>query len=200
MAKREIALMAVAFLLLSTGCRVQVEKDKDGNDKNVKIDTPVGGMHVSSNDISAADVGLPVYPGAHPVEDGDKDHNKSADVRFGFGDWQFRVKVVNYQSSDSSDKVIAFYQKALGRYGDVIQCRGNQPVGEPTHTREGLTCGDDKAKSNAHVTTDMSMSLEAGSKHHQHIFGIDKENGSGTRFALVELQLPSGLDDDGKSN
>jgi hypothetical protein len=197
MARKQIALVAVAFLLLAGGCRVQVEKDKDGNDKNVKIDTPVGKLHVSSDAASAADVGLPVYPGAAAVTGEDK---KSADVRFGFGDWQFRVKVASYQTSDSSDKVIAYYKKALGRYGDVIQCRGDEPVGEPTHTREGLTCGDDQAKSNAHVTKDMDMSLEAGSRHHQHIFGIDKETGSGTRFALVELQLPSSTNDDSKDN
>ncbi|WP_446744998.1 hypothetical protein [Silvibacterium acidisoli] len=197
MVRKKIALVAVAFLLMTIGCRVQVEKDKEGNDKNVKIDTPVGKLRVNSDDTSAADVGLPVYPGAALVKGGD---NKSADVRFGFGDWQFRVKAVSYETSDSSDKVMAYYKKALGRYGDVIQCKGDEPVGEPTHTREGLTCNEDHAKSNAHVTKDMTMSLEAGSRHHQHIFGIDKETGSGTRFALVELQLPSGPDDDSNDN
>lgn len=197
MVRKEFALVAVAFLLLAGGCRVQVDKDKDGKDENVKIDTPVGELHVSSDAASAADVGLPVYPGAILVQGKDK---KSADIRFGFGDWQFRVKVASYETGDSSDKVIAYYKKALGRYGDVIQCRDDQPVGEPTHTREGLTCGDDNAKSHAHVTKDMMVSLEAGSKRHQHIFGIDKETGSGTRFALVELQLPAGSDDDSNDN
>jgi hypothetical protein len=197
MVKKGIALVAVAFLLATCGCTVQVDKDKDGKEKNVKIDTPVGKLHVSSDATTAADVGLPVYPGARPAESKDKD---SADVRFGFGDWQFRLKVASYDTSDSSDKVIAYYKKALGRYGDVIQCRDDEPVGEPTHTREGLTCGDDNAKSHAHVTKDMTVSLEAGSKRHQHIFGIDKETGSGTRFALVELQLPSGTDEESKDN
>jgi hypothetical protein len=184
--------VAALGLLLATGCRIQVDKNKDGKDKNVKIDTPLGDLHVRADDTSAADVGLPAYPGAHIAPD--KDGDKSADVHLGFGEWQLRVKVVTYDTSDPQDKVIAFYQKALGRYGDVIRCQGDQPVGTPTVTREGLTCSDDKGNSHVHVADDVSLSLKAGSRHHQHIFGIEKSAGNGTRFSLVELQLPEGID------
>jgi hypothetical protein len=187
------AAMAVG-LLLAAGCRIQVDKSKDGQDKNVKIDTPLGGLHVRADETSAADVGLPAYPGAHISPD--KDGDKSADVHFGFGDWQFRVKVVTYDTSDSQDNVIAFYRKALGRYGDVIQCQGNQPVGSPAVTREGLTCSEDKGNNQVHVSDDSSLSLRAGSRHHQHIVAIKKSSGTGTRFSLVELQLPEGIDKD----
>ena len=191
MVKGLTASVAALALLLSAGCRIQVDKDKNGNDKNVKIDTPMGGLHVRADETAAADVGLPAYPGAHIAPD--KDGDKSADVHLGFGEWQLRVKVVTYVTSDSQDKVIAFYQKALGRYGDVIQCQNNQPIGTPTMTREGLTCSEDKNGSRVH-TDDSLPNLRAGSKRHQHIVGLEKNTGSGTRFTLVELQLPAMVD------
>ena len=120
------------------GCRVHVDKDANGQEKNVQVDTPFGGVHVNTDQISAADLGLPVYPGAEIVKD--KDHEKSADVNMGFGEWTLRVRAVNYATVDSQDKVTAFYKKALGRYGDVITCQGNAPVGTPIATSEGLTC------------------------------------------------------------
>jgi hypothetical protein len=185
-------LAAAAVLALMAGCRIQVDKSKDGQDKNVKIDTPLGGLHVRAGDTSAADVGLPTYPGAHIVPD--KDGDKSADVHFGFGEWQFRVKAVHYETGDPQDNVVAFYRKALGRYGDVVQCQGDQPIGSPTITREGLSCSDDKGNAKVQVTDGSSLSLRAGSRHHQHIFAMDKGHDAGTRFSLVELQLPEGID------
>jgi hypothetical protein len=187
-----IVYIAATGLLLTAGCRVQVNKDSNGRDKNVKIETPLGGLHVRSGDTSAADVGLPVYPGAGIAPD--KDGDKSADVHLGFGQWQLRVQVVNYHTPDTQDKVLAFYQKALGRYGDVIRCQGDQPVGTPTATQEGLTCSEDHG--NEHIETSGGLTLRAGSRHHQHIVGIETSDGPGTRFALIELQLPAAVDKD----
>lgn len=190
--KRCILPLLTLALLTASGCRIQVDKSKDGEDKNVKIDTPMGGLHVKTNDLTAADVGLPVYPGAQVVPDHDND--KAADIHLGFGKWQLRVKVVNYQTSDPQDQVLAFYRKALGRYGDVIQCNHNTPVGTPTTTREGLTCGDNNK--NVHVDEGDDLSLRAGSKHHQHLVGFKNASNGNTRFALVELELPEGVDND----
>ncbi len=192
--KRYILPLTALALLVSSGCRIQVDKSKDGEDKNVKIDTPMGGLHVKTNDLTAADVGLPVYPGAQVVPDHDND--KAADIHMGFGKWQLRVKVVNYQTSDSQDQVLTFYRKSLGRYGDVIECNHNSPVGTPTSTREGLTC--DWHSKSVHVDEGDDLSLRAGSEHHQHLVGFKKGNGN-TRFALVELQLPEGIDDNDSS-
>jgi hypothetical protein len=183
----------ISFAALSIGCSIAVDKNKNGDDKNVKIDTPLGGVHVTSDSTTAADVGLPVYPGAKLSTEKGKDNDKSADIHFGFGDWQFRLKVVKYQTSDSSDQVLAYYKKALGRYGDVIQCSGHNAVGSPTVTSEGLTC-DDSGKTHQ-VNLDMGQSLKAGSKHHQHIVGIEKSDGPDTVFSLVELDLPTSSDD-----
>jgi hypothetical protein len=185
----------VSFAALSIGCSLAVDKNKSGTDKNVKIETPLGGLHVTSDSTTAADVGLPVYPGAKLSTKDDKDGKDSADIHLGFGDWQFRLKVVKYQTTDSQDEVLAFYKKALGRFGDVLQCSGHNAVGSPTVTSEGLTC-DDSGKSHQ-VNLDMGQSLKAGSKHHQHIVGIEKTDGPGTTFSLVEIDLP--ISEDGKA-
>lgn len=194
--KKSLIVLAAAGLLLAAGCHVQVNKDSNGNEKNVRIDTPFGGLHVRAGTTNAADVGLPVYPGAAIAPD--KDGDKSADVHMGFGQWQLRVKVVNYKSSDPQDKVLAFYRNALGRYGNVIECQGETPVGTPTVTSEGLDCTG--KLQNRHVNISDNLTLKAGSPHHQHIFAIEKDSGSGTRFALIELQLPGETDQNsGKS-
>ncbi len=188
------------------GCRVHVEKSANGEDKNVQVDTPFGGIHVNTDQTTAADLGLPVYPGAEIVKD--KENDKSADIHLGFGEWELRVKVVNYSSPDSQDKVTAFYKKALGRYGDVISCQGNAPVGKPTATSEGLTCADDKGNTTTvqidrkdYGIGNSGFELKAGSKHHQHIVGFESSAPGQTRFALVALDLPFGTGEgSGKSD
>lgn len=176
-----------------SGCRIHVDKDADGKEKNVQVDTPFGGVHVNTNQITASDLGLPVYPGADVVKD--KDHDKSADINMGFGEWTLRVRAVNYATSDPQDKVVAFYKKALGRYGDVITCEGNAPVGTPTTTSEGLTCQDEGNHGNVKINdkdfgSHGGFQLKAGSKRHQHILGIENPADGKTRFALVALDLP----------
>lgn len=191
-----LCLLGAALIAL-TGCRVQVDKDSNGKEKTVHVDTPFGGVHVNTDQTTAADLGLPVYPGAHPITDDDK--HKSADIHLGFGDWQIRVKAVSYGTSDSQDKVAAFYKKALGRYGDVLTCQGDSPVGTPAATHEGLTCSDQGAKGHVHIDSDdlkRSFELKAGSKRHQHIVGFEDNSGAETRFALVAIDLPANLGND----
>ncbi|MFZ0744225.1 MAG: hypothetical protein WAM85_07450 [Terracidiphilus sp.] len=186
------------------GCRVHVDKDANGQEKTVQVDTPFGGVHINTDQTTAADLGLPVYPGAEPVKDNDQD--KSADVHMGFGQWQLHVRAVNYSTTDSQDKVAAFYKKALGRYGDVITCQGHVAVGTPTVTTEGLGCADDGKHTKVQIdrkdygASENGLELKAGSKRHQHIVGFDDPQNGRTRFALVALDLPEDVDHNGKSD
>ena len=193
---RDAACWLAGLTLMAgvAGCRVNVNKGANGEDKSVQVDTPFGGVHVNTNQTTAKDLGLPAYPGAKVVTDDDE--HKSADVHLGFGEWELRVRVVPYSTSDSGDQVLAFYKKALGRYGDVITCQDNAPVGTPTSTSEGLTCEadkDSKVKTHVDISADKGeLQLMAGSKRHQHIVEVKAPKNGTTRFALVALDLPSG--------
>ncbi|MGB9406714.1 MAG: hypothetical protein WCA89_04210 [Terracidiphilus sp.] len=192
--KATTLVVGLALAAGMAGCRIHTEKGANGEDKKVQIDTPFGGIHVNTDQTTAADLGLPVYPGAQPVADNDK--NKSADVHLGFGEWELRVRAVSYATPDSEEKVTAFYKKALGRFGDVITCKGTSPVGTPATTSEGLTCSNDngngvKIDRNDYGTGKDSLELKAGSKRHQHVVGFETPKDSKTRFALVALDLPA---------
>jgi hypothetical protein len=192
-----IAVASLATAASIAGCRVRVDKDANGQEKTVQVDTPFGGVHVNTDQISAADLGLPVYPGAQQVQGDDK--HKSADVHMGFGEWQLHVRAVSYETTDSQDKVLAFYKKSLGRFGEVLTCQDSSPVGTPTVTAEGLTCADEGHHQNfkfdnkdyAHPG---GLQLKAGSSRHQHIIGFEHPENGQTRFALVSLDLPANFD------
>jgi hypothetical protein len=195
LATRTLFLAPIACLLLS-GCHVN--EHKDGNKENVDISTPFGGMHVKTNgngDTSA--IGLTAYPGAAPLK-GDDKNTDSANVDMSFGTFHLGVRAASFQTPDQPDQVLAFYRKDLARYGDVIECQHDKPVGTPTRTSQGLTCDDNShsndGKRGIHFDTDASdTELRAGSGTHQHIVGIDPKNG-GTKIGLVLLDLPAHLD------
>jgi len=187
-----LILLGVLPVALTLGCRV--ESNKNGNGDDVKIATPFGGMSVKTDDSAIAQsTGLPTYPGAVLVKKKDKnDHDDgAADINMSFGSFQLRVKAVSFTTSDSPDQVLAFYRKGLGRFGSVIQCKDHQAVGTPTQTPDGLTCSDEEKDSHVHVDNELTgkTELKAGSKQHQHIVAIDPKDG-GTKFALVALDLP----------
>lgn len=195
-------LTGLALAVGMAGCRVHVDKGANGEDKTVQVETPFGGVHVNTDRTTAADLGLPTYPGAELIK-GD-DHHKSADVHLGFGEWELRVRAVSYATPDKRDQVVAFYKKALGRYGEVITCEGNKPVGTPAATSEGLTC-DDHNHGNVNVDTGVhagngDFELKAGSVRHQHIVGFEDPEDGQTRFEMVALDLPAGVDTSDKSD
>jgi len=197
--KTMVLLAGLGMLTWVVGCSVHEVKDANGQEKSVQVDTPFGGVHVNTDQTTAADLGLPVYPGAELVKNDDQ--HKSADVHMGFGEWQMRVQAVSYGTADSQDKVMAFYKKALGRYGDVITCRGNTPLGTPTVTANRLSCTDNGKQTNVQINGSKNgmdigkgLQLKAGSKRHQHIVGFEEAKDGKTRFALVALDLPAGLD------
>jgi hypothetical protein len=188
-------LAGTALLIWTAGCKVHVEKGSHGEDKNVQVETPFGGVHVNTDQTTAADLGLPVYPGAEMVTNDDK--HKSADIHVGFGEWELRIRAVSYGTPDKQDQVTAFYKKALGRYGDVIACQGDAPIGTPTATSQGLTCNDEKnvkVDSGDFHSGQGDLELKAGSRRHQHIVGFENPTSGGTRFALVALDLPAGAE------
>ena len=188
--KRAVAVGALATTVALAGCSVHVNKNGNGDDKDVAIHTPFGGMQVHKNKGGAEELGLPAYPGASLASDSSSD-SKSVDVQMGFGKWQMHVQVANYVTGDPQAKVQEFYRKAMARYGEVLTCQGSAPVGTPARTAEGLTCADNGEAKNVHVARGASLELKAGSQHRQHIVAFDNKKQPGTHFALVALALPS---------
>ena len=58
-----ILISIIAAITLLSACSLNVKKEKNGEDKQVDIKTPVGGIHVSKA-ANPQDVGIAVYPGA----------------------------------------------------------------------------------------------------------------------------------------
>ena len=186
---KHVGLAPSGFMLsivLLAGCHADRKATQDG--ENVRIATPFGGMSVKTDEAAVeGSVGLSVYPGAALIK---KDSNNgAADVNMNFGGFHLGVKALSYHSADSPEKVTSFYRKDMARYGAVLLCQNERSVGQPNHTQDGLTCDDSKG-GHVHVDTDdAKQELKAGSRLHQHIVSIDPE-GSGTKFALVALDLP----------
>lgn len=186
-----LTLLAAAACMLLAGCRVSTNQHANGD--NVRVSTPFGSVHVKTdNDANVVGIGLSTYPGAVAVKDDDGKDKDAADVNLNFGDFHLGVKAASFQTSDSPDKVEAFYRKDMARYGDVLECEGNKTVGQPTRTAQGLTCNDnDHHNHEFHVSADhQHPELRAGSPEHQHIVGIEPRHG-GTKIGLVALDLPS---------
>jgi hypothetical protein len=183
-----LCMLVLTAGLAITGCKVS--NSGSSNNKDVKIETPLGGMNVKTNDAANLDsIGLAVYPGSTRVKD---DKDSSADVDMHFGNFRLRVKAAGFRTTDSPDKVKAYYLKELGKFGDVIECQSHHAVGKLGRTSEGLGCDDSEAKTKVHVNgmgDPSNIQLKAGSKLHQHVVYIENQS-AGTKYGLVALDLP----------
>lgn len=184
-----LALASTFAAAALSGCHVT--SHKNGKNDNVDIGTPFGSMSVKTNDnVNSSSIGLSIYPGATPIKD-DGDKSDAADVNMSFGSFRLGVKAASYQTSDSEEKVLAFYRKDMAHYGSIIECRGNSAVGKPDRTAEGLSCSDG---GHVHISVEKQVGndfeLRAGSPQHQHIVSVETRDG-GTKIGLVMLNLPT---------
>lgn len=177
---RYIPGIAVLVLLALPACSVNVKKEQNGNDKQVDISTPVGGVHVRK-DADPADTGLPVYAGARLKEDDSDGNEKSANVNIsGFG-YGLRVVALEYQSDDPPEKVVSYYKDQLKKYGNVLVCRTSSHLNlEMKHDKGSheLTCENGNGN---------NVELKVGTRENQHIVAVEP-NGKGSNFSLVYLR------------
>jgi hypothetical protein len=97
----------VGLRFLSNAVHVQVAQEGGGK-KEVSIKTPLGSLEVHQ-DVNEASLGLPIYPGAARLQGHD-----SATVNIDIADeTKVRVLAGKFETSDSVDKVIAFYHDRL---------------------------------------------------------------------------------------
>ena len=178
-------VLTVAFLL--SACSINVKKDKgDDHDKNVDIDTPFGGIHVSKG-ADVHDTGLPVYPGAQPKKEGDSDDDeKSANVDISTSSFGLKVVALEYETSATTDQVIAYYKDKLKQYGNVLECHTNaKHYGYQAHLDADKDHSDELK---CEGTDGKTIELKAGTKSNQHIVAINPD-GKGASFALVYVRM-----------
>lgn len=183
---RSLIAATVALLVLSA-CSVNVKKEQNGEDKQVDINTFLGGIHVSKQ-ADVADTGLPLYPGARLKKKDADGGDKSANVNisgFGVG---IKVVALEYESDDPPGKILSYYRDQLKKYGNVLEC----------HT-SGHFSVDAGPKSGSHGSKDTSndlsceggegnnTELKAGRKNDQHIVAVEPD-GKGSSFSLVYVR------------
>jgi hypothetical protein len=166
-----LAMVAVGTIIISTQS-IRAQDSKKSGDVNAGITV--------SGQATAKEVGLPLYPGAKPHKDKDKD-DSAANLGLWGGSFGFKLVLLKMESPDSADKVAAFYQKALTKYGPVLDC-SNPNTGKATDDDKSgkITCGDDKADAGERL-------FKSGTKEKQHIVSI-KTAGGGTDFTLLYLE------------
>lgn len=174
--------VATLAALLLPACSINVKKEQNGEDKQVDINTLVGGIHVSKG-ADAADVGMAVYPGARLKQDDSDGKDKSANVNissFGFG---LKVVALEYRSDDAPKKLIAYYKDQLKKYGKVLECHTshfnvNPDIKGSDHGSHELTCEDSSGN---------NVELKVGTKENQHIVAVEPD-GKGSSFSLVYVR------------
>jgi hypothetical protein len=173
---------ALAVTLLLPACSINVKKESNGEDKQVDISTPVGGIHVSKG-ADVRDVGLPVYPGARLKPDTSNGDDKSANVNIsGFG-YGLKVVALEYASNDAPAKVVAFYKDQLGKFGNVLVCHTthldvNADMKDHDQDSHDLTCEG---------SSGTNVELKVGTKENQHLVEVEPE-GKGSSFSLVYVR------------
>jgi hypothetical protein len=151
-------------------------------------------LHANKH-VSAAEIGLPAYPGATLAKETDDDN--TADLGFTFGDTHFRIMVTKYITTGTAESVLSFYRKPLSRYGEVLECNDGKPVGAPTVAQSGLSCAEQKEGGLSvtdHGLSSAGHELRAGSSHQFRVVCIDKSHPESTHFWLVYIELPKDHD------
>jgi len=170
------------FGLASSALKAQdAQKPKD-KDFSVSVQGPDtdAGLIVSAR-ATAKEVGMPIYPGATPHKDPDKNESSAANLGLWGSSFGFKLVVLKMESKDTPRKVADYYQKALAKYGPVLDCTNPAPAPESDDEKSAkLTCGDDKPDKGG-------MLFKAGTKEKQHIVGV-QPNGSGTIFQLLYVE------------
>jgi hypothetical protein len=181
----------LAALIVLPGCSINVkDKDKNGEGR-VDIKTPMGDIHVNEQP-DVRETGLTLYAGAKPAPKDSGDDKKSANVNISGPGFALKVVAAEFESDDAPDKVIAYYNKELQRFGKPIECHGRWTGGDVNaefHKKEGakpVSCREGESGN--------SVELKVGTEENQHIVAV-KPDGKGTRFALVYVRTHSGKDD-----
>jgi len=183
------ALFAVLCIL--PACSIRTNDNSKNGEKQVDIKSPVGNLNVSE-EADVRDIGLTLYPGAKPAPKEDYD-KESANVNLSVPGYALKVVAAEFISDDAPDKIIAYYEKELQKFGKPIQCRGDwkmkmnfNPSVSPDNASKPVWCDVSGSGDSAE--------LKVGTEGNQHIVAF-KPREHGSRFALVYIRVHTGKDD-----
>ncbi len=187
------AAFSAALMLPACSIDAHDKQSSKNGEAHVDIKSPVGDLHVSEQ-VDIRDAGLSVYPGAKPAPKDDSDEDKkSANVDISIPGFKLKVVAAEFNSDDAPEKVIAYYDKELQKYGKAIQCKGSWSWRGGHQDSSGK---DDSSKPVSCEGTGSgdSVELKVGTEGNQHIVAV-KPNSKGTRFALVYVRTHTGKDE-----
>jgi hypothetical protein len=180
--------MLLASLAI-TGCSIQSKHENGEHKENVKIETPLGGMNVRTDDVQAKDTGMSVFPGATPVEKDSGSHDeKKANVNIDTPWFGVKVVALTFRSSEPQEKIWDYYKKDMGKYGRVLECRPGSPdLDLRKRDDEDLTCYDDdkKMRVQSYKREGKSIQLKVGTSNKQRIVALKPAENGSTEFSLV---------------
>lgn len=179
------ALCGCCFIAILTA-PVSAQSQSDQN-KGFDVRSSAGDMHLG-NDVDSHQVGLPVYPGARERK---RDENRnSANLSLFTSAFGVKLVVLNYDSDDAPDKIIAFYRNKLKKYGKVLECRTSKRSGDVnTDTDSDDSQKSKELKCEGDQTGD-TIELKAGTEDNQHLVAVSpaENGGKGSTFSLVYLR------------
>jgi len=178
-----------AGLCVLPACSIHTNDNNKNGEKNVDIKTPVGDLHVGEQ-ADVRDIGVTLYPGAKPAPKEDSDQ-ENANVNLSVSGFSLKVAAAEFTSDDAPDKIIAYYDKELQKYGKPIQCRGAWKMNfnvsvTPANASKPVWC-DVSGSGDA-------VELKVGTEGNQHVVAF-KPRARGSRFALIYIRVHTGKDD-----
>lgn len=175
------ALLGLIAAMMMIGCSIHASKDEKGKDKDVDIKTPFGSLSVHKGSGDAKDTGLPLYPGAR-MKTGSDDNDDNANVNISSSMFGLKVVAQKFESDDSPDKVLGYYQAQMGKFGNVITCTGGN-----TNVRFHRHDKDEPVSCDGHSGHSYEKELKVGTENNQHVVAV-KPSGKGSEFTLVYVR------------
>lgn len=174
------ALSVLLVLGIGLGASLAVGQSSSQQDKE-KTSSGKSVGFIFSEDASAKDVGLPIYPGAQRFKDS-SDESSSVQMGLWGGSKGFKLVVLKLQSDDAPEKIAAFYRKALRRYGTVVDCSASSADRKKSDSDGQFDCEQAHPEAGGFAFT-------AGTKRNQHIVAVEPD-GKHAKISLVYLWTP----------
>lgn len=109
-----LGVASCVFMLHRAAERIRVNQARNGG--SISINTPQGEVKIGGRDNTTAPIaGVPVYPGATPLEQG-------AQLSFGSAGG---IAMQEYETSDPVDQVVSFYKEHWAGQVSVVENQGH---------------------------------------------------------------------------